>query len=353
MILAFIFLLMFLCFCLSAIEEWLPRQYYSYIVWGIIFFMVIVSATRPGTNVSDYTVYESIFFNYDSTKNQLSVEATFLWLCELFYHMGGTIRWVIWVYAFLSIPLKIYSLSKLVPSEIFFLAIPIYLANFFQLHDCEQMRIAAGLAMTMYCFLLKMEGKKWWQWLPFLLIGTSFHHTALALIVPLLFTPEGPMSMKWKVGLVVFILLGVVFWVVGVNPITTIPIPYIEAKMALYEMAISNGEHPDILVIHPIVLLRIITFLYVLYFYDTIHEHLKCFNYVLLCEALGLFCWFGLSQTSVFAVRMSELFEVTEIIMFASVIYTVKPYWLGKIYPCLFSLYLFLYGCWVNQFGFL
>jgi hypothetical protein len=50
---------------------------------------------------------------------------------------------------------------------------------------------------------------------------------------------------------------------------------------------------------------------------------------------------------------MSELFEVTEIIMFASVIYTVKPYWLGKIYPCLFSLYLFLYGCWVNQFGFL
>ena len=166
-------------------------------------------------------------------------------------------------------------------------------------------------------------------------------------------TPQKRMDIRWKVGMVVLILLGVVFWILKVNPITTIPIPYIEAKMALYELAISNGDHPDILVIHPIPLLRIVTFLYVLYYYDLIYEHMKCFNLVLVCEALGLFCWFGLSTMSVFAVRMSELFEITEIIMFASVIYTVKPMWLGKVWPFLVAMYIFLYGCKVNQFGFL
>lgn len=330
----------------------MPRQYYRYIVWVVIGLMIVISGTRPGTQVSDFAVYESIFYDYASVKNQMAVEATFLWVCELFNRMGGTIRWVIWLYVLLSIPLKIYSLSKMVPQEIFLLAIPIYLGNFFQLHDCEQMRVAAALSMGMFCYLLKLEGRKW-TILPFWLIAISFHHTAVALIVPLLITPSQPMGRWWKGALVGLILAGIVFWMLKINPITTLPIPYIEAKMALYELAISNGDHPDILVLHPIVLLRLVTFFYVLYYYDLIYEHLKCLNLVLVCEAIGLFCWFGLSVTSVFAVRMSELFEITEIIMFASVIYTVKPQWLGKVYPCLFATYIFLYGCKVNQFGFL
>ena len=353
MIIACIALLMVLCYAFSMIEDYVPQHYYKYIVWGVIFLMVVISGTRPGTNVSDYRVYEGIFYNYDSIKAQLSVEPTFLWVCELFNKMGGTIRWVIWLYALISIPLKIYSLSKMVPPAIFFLAIPVYLANFFQLHDCEQMRVAAALSVGMYCYLLRLEGKKWWLWVALWLVAISFHHTAAALIVPLLVTPRKRMNIGWKVGLVAFILLGVSFWILKVNPITTIPIPYIEAKMMLYELAISNGEHPDILVIHPIPLLRIVTFLYVLYYYDLIYERMKCFNLVLVCEALGLFCWFGLSTMSVFAVRMSELFEITEIIMFASVIYTVKPMWLGKVWPFLVATYIFLYGCKVNQFGFL
>ena len=352
MILVYIFILMFLCFYVSIIEEYLPKQYFRYFVWGVILLMFIISGTRPGSYVSDYAVYEKTFHTYDAIQNQVAVEPTFLWACELFYKMGGTIRWVIWLYAFISIPLKIYSLSKMVTPEIFLLAIPIYLGNFFQLHDCEQMRVAAALSLCMYCYLLKLENKKWLI-IPFWLIAISFHHTAAAIIVPLLITPNKPMGMKWRIGLVVLIMVGIAFWALKVNPITTIPIPYFEAKMALYELAISNGEHPDILVIHPIVLLRLITFGYTLYFYDTIYERLKCFNLVLVFEAIGLFCWFGLSVTSVFAVRMSELFEITEIIMFASVIYTVKPVWLGKLYPCLYALYLFIYGCRVNQFGFL
>ena len=352
MIIYLIFTLMVLCFCMSMIEDYIPTHYYKYIVWGIIVLMVIISGTRPGTSVSDYRVYEHTFYNYDSLKNQLSMEPTFLLLCQFFNKMGGTIRWVIWVYAMISIPLKIYSLSKMMTPAVFFLAIPIYLGNFFQLHDCEQMRVAAALALGTYCYLLRMEGKKW-MWIPFWLAAISMHHTAVALILPILITPNKRMGKYWKLSMIGVILLGVVFWIVKVNPITTIPIPYIEAKMILYELAISNGEHPDILVYHPIVLLRIITFCYVLYFYDTIYEHLKCINLVLICEAIGLFCWFGLSTLSVFAVRMSELFEITEIIMFASVIYTVKPMWLAKLYPMLFAMYIFLYGCRVNQFGFL
>jgi hypothetical protein len=84
----------------------------------------------------------------------------------------------------ISIPLKIYSLSKMVPPAIFFLAIPVYLANFFQLHDCEQMRIAAALSVGMYCYLLRLEGKKWWLWGALWLVAISFHHTAKCSTIP-------------------------------------------------------------------------------------------------------------------------------------------------------------------------
>jgi hypothetical protein len=69
---------MVLCNAFSMIEDYVPQHYYKYIVWGVIFLMVVISGTRPGTNVSDYRVYEGIFYNYDSIKNQLSVEPTFL-----------------------------------------------------------------------------------------------------------------------------------------------------------------------------------------------------------------------------------------------------------------------------------
>ncbi len=352
MILLYIFVLMIACGSLSFISDRLSPKQSNILVAAIIVLMVVISGTRPGSYVSDYAVYEDIFYNFDGLKARLTFEPTFLWLCEKFYYMNGTIRWVIWVYAIIAIPLKVYSLYKMSNPEVFFLAIPIYLGNFFQLHDCEQMRLAAALALTMYSFLLRLEGKKW-LWIIFWLIAITFHHTAAALILPLLITPKKAMGYYWRIGMIVAVAIGIVFWIIKVSPVTVLPIPYIEAKMALYEIAISNGEHPDIQVIHPTVLLRMITFLYTIYFYDTIYEHLKCLNLVLVCEAIGLFCWFGLSTTSVFAVRMSELFEVTEIILFASVFYTIKPYWLGKIYPCMFALYLFLYGCKVNQFGFL
>lgn len=352
MILAFIFSLMLLCFVLAFIEERLPRHYYGYIVWGVIAVMVIISGTRPGTNVSDFPVYEAIFYNYDSQLNEITIEATFLWVCELCSRLGGTIRWVIWIYALISIPLKIYSMSRMVTPLVFLLAVPIHLGNFFQLHDCEQMRVAAALSLSMYCYLLKVEGKRW-QWLPFWLVAISFHHTAAALIVPLLLTPGKQLNIWWRAGLGTVVLMGIAFWAAKINPITTLPIPYIETKMALYELAISNGEHPDIQVIHPTPLLRLVTLAWVLCFYDTIYQHLKCLNLLLICQTLGLFCWFGLSQTSVFSVRMSELFEATEPLLFASVVYTVRPVSVGMVYPMLYALWLFLYGCKVNQFGFL
>lgn len=352
MILAYIFILMFFCWFLSLIDDYIPQQYYKYFVWGIIFLMVIISATRPGTNASDYNSYVHMFNNYDSPKYQLTTEPTFLWISKIINNIGGDIRWLIWCYAFISIPLKIFSFSRMIPFRVFLLAIPIYLANFFQLHDCEQMRVAAALSFGVFCYFLRINGKKW-EWIPFWLISISFHYTALALIIPILLVRNNYMNIKWRIGLMVFGLSGIFFWATKINPITIIPIPLIEAKMALYEIAIAKGEHPDILVIHPITLLRIITFIFVLYYYDLIYEQIKCINFILICEALALFCWFGLSSISVFAVRMSELFEIPEIIMFAAVIYTVKPVWLGKIYPLAFALYLFLYGCKVNQFGFL
>lgn len=334
---------------LSLFSERLPRSYHNYILWGTIIVLVVISMTRPGSYVSDYLNYEKYFYSFDDKITQLSVEPTFVWLCEKVYYAGGTLRIVIYIYAILSIPLKLYFIRKLTTETIFILTCIIYASNYFMLHDCEQIRIAVALAFGMFAFYLWTEKNRWWILLT--IIGTSFHHTLAALFVPLLLCPK-ELNAWWKYILCASIPVSILLWIAHINIITALPIPYIETRLKLYEMAIANGEHPDVRVINIMVILRIALFYYIMYFYDTIKQNIKCLPLLLFCDALSIIAWFALASMSVIAVRISQLYGFIEVILFACIYYTINPKWAGKLAVIVIGLYFYVQNYVYNQFGF-
>lgn len=258
------------------------------------------------------------------------------------------------IYALISIPLKVYCFKEFSSFEILYLALPVYFSFFFQLHDCEQIRLAAAMSFIMYAYLCRIERRRWISWVLLCLVATLFHYTAIVAMAPLILYRHKDFTLMYKALLSGLVLMGVVIWVLKINLIGILPIPAIEAKMALYELSISKGEQIEhIMLYHPMALLRYATFFYALYYYDTLRTHVKGLNIILIAEAFGLFAWGGLSGTAVFAVRISELYQITEIILFASIFYTVKPQWVGKLYPIVVAIYFFMYGIRVNQFGYL
>lgn len=333
----------------SLFSERLPESYHKYILWGTIIVLFIVCVTRPKSYASDFLNYEGYFYAFDKLKTKLLVEPTFLWLSGIVYRAGGTVHAVLFLYAMISLPLKLYTVRKLTNETVFILVVIVYASHYFMLHDCEQIRIAAALSFGMYAFYMKVRDNYWW--IAFVLIGISFHHTLAALFVPLLFSPRN-LTKAWKVGLCVLVPVSILLWLMHINIISALPIPYIETRLKLYEMAIANGKHPDVRVINAMVLLRIALFYYIMYYYDTIKAYIKGLPLLLVCDALSIASWFALATMSVIAVRISQLYGVIEIILFASVYYTLNPKWVGKCIVVLIALYFFAQNYISNQFGF-
>lgn len=354
MIYLYIIILMFLSWGLSFISGRLPERYLNVILGVFSFLMIIISATRPDTGVSDMVNYEDMFLNYDSLKYQLSVEPTYLWLSRVIQSFGGGFRIILWVFAIIAIPVKMYAFKRMSSYEIFYAALPVYLSFFFLMHDCEQIRIAAAATFIMMAYVYRIEGRKWYVWIPLWICAIFFHYSSAVGIVPLILYTSKRMTWKTRMALGILVIMGVVIWVLKFNIFSIIPIPGLEVKMALYELSISKGDQLEsILLYSPVALLRYITFFYALCFYDLMRPHIKGLNIILVSNAIGLFAWGGLSGIAVFAVRISEFFQITESILFAAVFLTIRPQWVGKLYPIVTGTFLLLYGMMINQFGYI
>lgn len=352
MIYVSIFLLMIFSWFVFYLERFIPERYHLIIVSFVIFCMVVVAATKPDTS-ADYDNYYNMFCNYDDPKEEFLTEPTYLLIARIIHLFGGNFDILLWVYAILSIPLKVYVFKSLSSFRILFLALPLYLATFFPIQDCEQIRIAAAMSFMLFAYLCRVRKYHWITWVVLWIIATLFHYTSVVAVFPIIFYSEKPLTLFYKCVLSGFVILGVIIWIFKVNIVAIFPIPIIEAKMAIYDESISRGNQlQEIVLYHHTYLLRYLTFFYVLYFYETINKHIKGLNMLLLVEAFGLFCWGGLSGIAVFSVRISELFLVPEAILFASVIYTIKPYWVGYLYPIIVTLFVFILDdILTNQFG--
>lgn len=341
-----ILLLMLLMILLSFITEGL-EPYRKYIAIGTAFILCLLSATRPAGVDPDYPIYQGYLSSLDSPLTQILVEPSFRLIGTLALSLGYGIRLVVIIYAIIAIPVKVCMYYKIGGYPLFFLIIALYLGNFYQLHDCTQIRAGAAIAMSMVALWYRGEGR-WGMQILFLLLGILFHYSAAVFLV-VLFLSNKEMSVLSRIIWSLCIPVAFGIYLLGINPISLIPIPFIEKKAAVYEAAMDQGEHTDIHVFNGLFLLRILLFAYALVFYQTILPHLKLLSLFVKLQGLGIVAWLALCKMPVLSFRISELFYQVELFLIAAIIYTIRPSWVGKIAAACFAI-IFYY---LNRVNFL
>lgn len=326
MIIALSLLLLLVC-ALVFLEDYMGEgKWYPYIIIGII--MILLAALKEVGNDGDSQSYEIMFHDYDDPIMQLTVEPSYIFFSRILNYFTDDVHSIFLLYALIAIPLKMRGISKM--SNYIYLSLALYLSHTFILHDLIQIRASVAAAFFITSIKPLCEGKKAKA---FGLMGCAifFHYSALAL-VPLLLFGNNELTRRWKIGLGLVVPLGYILYFMHIDPLTTIPLPYISNKIETYKALKEIGGYDEIFVFkNPILLIKITAFYLLLFYYDTVKTFNKYLPMLLKIMAVSMGCFFFFSALPVLSGRLYELFGAIDIITIPLIAYVFKPKWAGKL----------------------
>ena len=321
----FFFILLFI-FIVSLIflEEYLG-DYKKYVYWGICIIMILFCAFRPLGVDPDSEAYEEIFKSNENNP-KLLVESSFLFFSEIVKGFTDDIHYLFLIYAILGITIKFYALRQLSPW--YFLPLAIYFGNYFILHDLIQIRAGVASAMLLLAIKPLSEGNKK-KAIVYFLIANVFHYSSLV-FYPILFFSNN-LSRTWKYALIAIMPVGAILFMLRLDFISMLPIPYIQEKLDMYKTLTETGFFEEFNLKNVPLWIQYVIILYSLYFYDTILENCPALPLLLKITAYSMFFFFAFSSVSVVAGRFQELLGIVELALFPCVFYTLRPQLYGKI----------------------
>ncbi|MBU4538421.1 MAG: EpsG family protein [Bacteroidetes bacterium] len=278
--------------------------------------LIVNAALRPSDVAKDYEVYTY----YWRLKFLEDVEISFIQIRNLLKYvlqLGPGSLFI--VYAVLGVSAKVYSIKLF--TKYVFLSLLIYLSHYYILHELTQIRVgvASGFFLIGVYYLAQRNLVKF---LIFTLIGGYFHYSAfLALPLWFLYNDQRKISIY-----AILIPLGYFIYLAGSNLIVSLPIPYVQEKVRVYEELRDMGfEDTDkINVFNAVFLMRILIF-FVLFFFRKRIAAENPYIYILLkIYAISLFTFTALASIPAFAFRIQELFGVVEILLFPSLAFIFK-----------------------------
>lgn len=325
MYLSLIFLVLIAACALAFIEKWVQKEkYILYFMIGLC--LVCLAAFRPEGMDNDFDVYFSYITDYNNPQYQLIVEPSFLWISEVFMNTFSNFRSVLFLYALLGVTFKMYAIRKLSP--LLFLPLTIYIGNFFILHEFTQIRVGVAVGLIMIATSYLVNGQK--KVATALIVSSALFHVSSLTIIPLLFLSTSKITFKRRILWAAIIPIGYALYFMKIR-LTSMPIPFIGEKIELYENLRDAGFIDEVNVFNILILIKIVIFYYCMYFYDIIIKHVPCFSICLKLMGISIFCFLTLTDLPVLAFRISELYGFAEIILFSSIVYTLKPRWAGAL----------------------
>lgn len=345
MVILLIAIIAFIAFAAILEDNLVKYKWQIYIFLGVVFIMT--AAFRVVGNDNDSQTYEYYFLHYDEPLTALAVEFSFIIISFFVNKFTTDVHWLFFIYAVLGVTLKFLAIKKL--SKFLFLSLFIYVCHFFVLHDMIQMRVSVSTALLLLAIKPLSEGRRRTA---LLLMATAafFHYSSLAMLAVLLFNNK-PLSNKMLWFMAAIIPVGYAAFLMNIDLVTTVPIPYIGEKIEMYKQLKDMGRYDELAIFNnPIVLIRIFMFYLLLAFHDTIYNYNKEFPLMMKIEALLFICFFMLSSLPVLAGRLSELFSVVDIILYTNVVYIFRPQYMAKLFVFAMCLMLFYMDVFVLDF---
>ena len=314
--------------------------------WIFVVLMFLIAAFRPVGTDKDSMNYMLMYFNPAYGADSSTVEYSFKLIVQVVKFLFNDVRGLFVVYALLSIPLRAYVLEKL--SGHVLLGLLIWVCHYFIFQDMTQIRVAVSSAFFLLGIFFLTEKRRW----PFMgcFVAAMFFHYSSLLMLPLVLLSNRPIGRKER-----YVLLGVipcmyVLLIAGIDPILSLPIPYIQEKVEIYEKMRDMGIMDDQVNVFGLTfLMRVLVFYFVLWKYRIIVEKEPSVSNLMRVYVFSLCSFLLFSGFSVFASRISEFYGVVEIALLTTLVYAFRPPVIGRTIVVLYALFTLCFDIFNNH----
>lgn len=293
--------------------------------WIIGTFLVLICGFRE-IGIDQDSVGYYLYFNLDDYGMSQVAEPTFRWIASLARVIssdnGLTVLFLI--YAIIGVSAKLYAIETIADQK--WLALITYFSSYFLLHEFTQIRagIACGLILISIKFIYE---RKLVEFLLTIACASFFHYSSLVAF-SLYFLPISRPSAVMRLLIALSIPLGIVFNFAQFEFVRFIPIELVRSKIQTY-IDLENSRDIKLNAFNAVYLVKFFLLYVFLYNSDRISRSSKYFPIMLQMFAISMFCYLSLSFNATFAIRISEMFGIVEIVLIPLLVYVFRHRILG------------------------
>lgn len=333
-------------FCLLSILSFLPynedrRFNKAGKILFILLWIVLVgfAATRPEGQDRDYLAYEYWFL-----KERVKVEISYLWISQIIKSMNGDFLILIFIYALLGVSAKLIAIRRM--SALPIISILAYVSYLYPIHELTQIRAGVASGFVLLAISYKARGKLWGT---ALCIGVAiFFHYSSVVMIPLIFINAVKFN---RVYYSAAILLSYAAFS-GISSILNLFLDYLPPIFRWKVMAYESEVGADLNIFNAWQILRILVALFMIFNIKILIAKDIRFALYLKLYVIGICSFVLLSFNPVFAVRVSDLYFVIDIILITGLIHIIPNYVLSRVLVIVVTaLFLFLNISYINLFS--
>lgn len=344
----FLFFLFIIVVFLAFTEDYITEKTKTYCFWFLTSIMVIAATAKDITSVADAETYEHLFYNNDNELITIGTEPTFIYLSRLVLVLGGNITFIFFIYALISIPLKMQLFKKMSP--FFFTSLIIYIPVYYELHDLVQIRAAAAGAFLLLSVKMCADKKYIYLALTYIM-AILFHYSSIAFLPFFLFGNK-PLKRNGIILLALVVPTGFLMYFSHHDLLSIIPSDLLSGKADYYKSSAEDGSAWDEMTIpykNMYFMAKCVLF-YVLLYYNNIKDKISYYPILMKIEAGSLFIMLGMATVPVVATRLSDLFGIIDAILFSYCLYFVRPLYFARIGITCVGLYMLIYNILIAQY---
>lgn len=324
---------------LSFVEERLSDRVRTLTLVGFVLAMITMATFKDIATTADAENYVEYFYNNDDPLIELMTEPTYIYLARFLILIGVGIVPLFFIYAVITIPVKLYALQHMSPY--IFTALMVYIPVYYLLQDVIQIR--AGAAAGFLLLSLYMTCEKRYAWAATaLVVGTLFHYSCMVFL-PVMLWRNRSLGVVLRCVLGTLVPLGFLMYFMGIDLLSFLPSTFMGGKVDFYkESAETGGDWSEYIVPYKnlYLLVKCLLLFLCLIFYNTIKSHSKYVDTCLIMLGLSIFICVSMATIPVVAGRISDLYGLTDAITFTFILYFVKPSWLVRCFIGIVGLYM-------------
>lgn len=328
----FIIILLFIYICVCLLYEPYVENRRNH-KWNLFFIssvLVVICTFRP----IDMKDAQNYINDYLLVGFESRFEVGYQLLADTCRHIIGDYHFLFFTVAAFSVFIKLKAINCISLSV--YGSLCVYVSNFFVLHEMIQIRagIASGLVLWAIKYAIERKGLKF---LCICALALTFHQTALIFF---------PLWYIVRVHANRYVLLSVIplcylLYFSGFSLghlAANIPNEDFQRLWKAYELEMAKGIGTDINLFNVLMLIRIAICSFLIFNIDLVKSKFPDVDCWIAVYILSLMIFILMSDVPVVAFRLSEMFQIVEVIIFPLLIYAFRPKLLAMVVLILFMI---------------